>query len=383
MNRSRRFSPSIAGLLAIVALVVIGVLIVDLTAKPTTPATSATATARVPTIHRAEITATSTFAFPLAAPAPTMEAVAVVGRVGPAVVTVINQQRIAGSGTNQLLEVGSGTGFIIDRAGHVVTNDHVVSGGQAFQVVLADGSNRTAKLIGGDPVSDLAVLQISGPLPGIAILGDSNRVLPGQPVLALGSPLGTYTNTVTRGVVSGINRTVNEETGLPSLTGLIQHDAAVNPGNSGGPLVNLAGQIIGVNTIGIPEQNGTPVQGIFFAIPSTAVQQIVSELIDSGKVVYPFLGVATVPVTVQRNGDSDEPMQGGALVQSIVAGPAKEAGMRQGDVILAINGEQLAAGQPLTQLLFHYAPGDTVKVKVLRGSRQVTLHVTLGERPPK
>lgn len=280
MNRPRRFRFGLVGIVALGVVLVIGAIVIGLEASHSeshAPAAS---------VSSARLALTE---LPLTAPGPTMSAVAVVERVGPAVVTVVNQQRLQGVGTNQLFEVGSGTGFIIDRDGHIVTNNHVVVGGQGFEVILADGTKRPAKLLGGDAAHDLAVLQISGPIPATVVLGDSDKVLPGQPVLAIGSPLGTFTNTVTSGIVSGLNRTVDEGKCQPRLTGLIQHDAPVNPGNSGGPLLNLSGQVVGVNTIGIPQQNGQPIFGIFLAIPSNTVRSVVSQLIaQSATVAQPL-----------------------------------------------------------------------------------------------
>ncbi len=220
-------------------------------------------------------------------------AVNVVLRVGPAVVTVINEQTASGIGSgslqpsggdassSSLQPVGSGTGFIIDDQGDIVTNWHVVDQGQKFQVIFANGETRDAKLVGSDEISDLAVVQVTGKLPGIVSFGDSSTLLPGEPVLAIGSPLGAFTNTVTEGIVSAVGRDFPQDSsqGPQIYTNLIQHDAAINPGNSGGPLFDLNGEVVGVNTLGIPtDSGGAPVQGLFFAIPSNTVKQITTQL---------------------------------------------------------------------------------------------------------
>ncbi|MDF3037974.1 MAG: 2-alkenal reductase, partial [Thermomicrobiales bacterium] len=190
-----------------------------------------------------------------------MTPIEVVERLSPAVVTVINKQ--IEEGADEPVPTGSGSGFFLDEDGHVVTNEHVVNGGLEFEVVLYDGSEFPATLIGADANSDVAVLKVAGPVPAVAEIGDSASLLPGQPVLALGSPLGTFTNTVTEGIVSALGRTVPDEDGGPELLNLIQHDAAINPGNSGGPLVTLAGEVVGINTLGIIDA-----QGLFFAVPA-------------------------------------------------------------------------------------------------------------------
>ena len=323
-------------------------------------------------------------------------AVSVVKQVGPAVVTVINEQTASqgpsgalqpsGNGSaGSLQPVGSGSGFIIDDQGDIVTNWHVVTKGQKFQVIFADGSTHSAKLIGSDEISDLAVVRVSGDLPGMVSFGDSSQLLPGDPVLAIGSPLGAFTNTVTEGIVSAIGRTFpqDQSQGPQIYTNLIQHDAAINPGNSGGPLFNLQGQVIGVNTLGIPVDNsGQPVQGLFFAIPSNTVQQITQKLIANGKVVYPFFGVSTQTVTATAAAQAGLSVDHGEyVVQVSSGGPAEAAGVKEGDVILSIDGQSIDAQHSFVDLLFSHQPGDVVSVKIQRGSKEMTIKLTLGERP--
>lgn len=316
-------------------------------------------------------------------------AATVVQRVGPAVVTVINEQR-----SGKLLEprkpdpqpVGSGTGFIIDEAGHVVTNWHVVDGGEEFSVIFADGEKRSAMLVGRDKISDLAVIDVTGDVPTPVPFGDSDDLAPGQPVLAIGSPLGAFTNTVTQGIVSALGRTFPGAPGSESIyTNLVQHDAAINPGNSGGPLVNLSGEVVGVNTLGInqvPERG--PIQGLFFAIPSNTAEKITSQLIEDGEVVYPYLGIDPEPVTDELAARFDLPVEQGVLVTDVEPGsPAAAAGIERGDVIVALDGRTIDRGNPLTEFLFTYAPNDTVRATIQRGAERVELNVTLGERPPE
>ena len=326
-------------------------------------------------------------ATPGATPPSEYPAVNVVDRVGPAVVTVINEQTVSGGGLStsaQLQPVGSGTGFIIDNQGHIVTNWHVVTGGQSFQVILANGETRPAKLVGSDEISDLAVVQVTGNIPATLSFGDSSTLQAGQPVLAIGSPLGAFTGTVTEGIISATNRDfpASQSQGTQNYTNLIQHDAAINPGNSGGPLLNLNGEVIGVNTLGIPVENGQPVQGLFFAIPSNTVKKITGQLIANGKVIYPFLGISSVNVTQAIAAQAGLSVDYGVYVGRVSPGsPAAAAGIQPGDVILSIGGKKIDENNSFSEVLFAYKPGDKVDLVILRNNKQMTVTVTLGERP--
>ncbi len=320
------------------------------------------------------------------AAAMTMDAVSVAERVAPAVVSVININAAADAADAAAAtpepgwggipgEQGAGTGFIISEDGYIVTNQHVVDGGETFEVILVDGEMREATLIGQDPVSDVAVIHIDGAIPGTVALGDSDAVKVGQPVLALGSPLGAFTNTVTMGIVSAIGRTYPEFFG--PYTNLIQHDAAINPGNSGGPLIDAHGDVIGVNTLGIPDA-----QGIFFAVPANSVRAVAMELIDKGEVTYPYFGVATIPLTDDQVAILDVPVSEGAVVIDDVdpASPAGRAGVRPKDVIIAIDDRPITDEEPFIEVLFGYEPGDTVVMTIQRGQEQFTATVTLADR---
>lgn len=307
-------------------------------------------------------------------------AVAVVEEVSSAVVTVLNEQTVEGVNEG-MTTVGSGTGFIIDDDGHIVTNWHVITGGQEFEVIFADGTKKPATLVGFDQLNDLAVVKVSGDVPGIVTMGDSDALEPGQAVLAIGSPLGSFTNTVTQGIVSATHRSFpGSTTGL--YTDLVQHDAAINPGNSGGPLFNMAGEVVGVNTLGIPEANGQPVQGLFFAIPSNTVDRISQVLIDEGTVSYPFFGVAFVPVTPEVVAQADLSVETGVLVTEVSpGGPADEAGIEAGDVILSIDGQEIDEEHSFSEILFSHEPGETVDVVIQRDELKMTVKVELSTRP--
>lgn len=310
-----------------------------------------------------------------------LTAVDVVERVAPAVVTVVNRQVFSTADGEGIFPVGTGTGFIIDDEGHIVTNAHVVAGGDEFEVIFADGDEMGAELVGADPISDLAVIKVDGEAPATVPLGDSDALQPGQPVLAIGSPLGAYTNTVTQGIVSALGRDLNF--GPSVYTNLVQHDAAINPGNSGGPLVNLAGEVVGVNTLGIDElPTERVIQGLFFAIPSNTVREIAEQLIDDGEVVYPFFGVGFRAVNDFVIAQYDLSVDRGIFVTEIIGGgPAEAAGIEAGDVIVAIDGAEIGQQQSFVDILFAHEPGDTVEVSIQRGDEQLTVDVTLGERP--
>ena len=311
-------------------------------------------------------------------------AVDVVKQVSPAVVTVVNEQRVGmQNGGSSLQPVGSGTGFIIDNDGHIVTNWHVVNGGSKFQVVFSDGTTKGAKLIGSDEISDLAVVQVDGDMPGTIALGDSDAVQVGESVLAIGSPLGNFQNTVTEGIVSATNRDFPGDGSTQSqYNNLIQHDAAINPGNSGGPLIDFNGEVIGVNTLGISVDNqGQPIQGLFFAIPSNSVKKVTDELIKSGKVTYPYFGIAYVSNSAAAAAQLGLSTDQGVIVQDVPpSGPAADAGIQQGDVITKVGDYELNAQTTFSEALFNYKPGDTIDVVVKRGDKDMTVSVTLGDR---
>lgn len=296
--------------------------------------------------------------------------VAVVKRASPAVVTVINVQQRGRA---------SGSGVIISGDGYVVTNNHVVEGQQSLTVIFADGSRRQARLVGTDPLNDLAVIRVTGTIPGTLPLGNSDALQPGETVVAIGSPLGDYRNTVTVGVVSALNRSL----GGDSPEGLIQTDAAINNGNSGGPLINMRGEVIGINTLVVRSNNsGAPVEGLGFSVPSNTVKTVSDQIIANGRVDHPYLGIGYTQIDPDVAALRDLPVQQGALLTDVQAnGPAGKAGLRTGDIIVAISGVKLDASTSLRQLLLKYRPGQTVTIDVIRNGRPLAVNVSLGSRP--
>ena len=300
---------------------------------------------------------------------------AVVAKVTPTVVQ-INVTTTQGSAL--------GSGVIIDKRGYVVTNNHVVSGAQTIQVVMSDGTKLVGQVSGTDPADDLAVVKINPPanMP-VVKLGDSSKLKVGQEVLAVGNPLG-ITQTVTNGIVSALNRTVPEGQGGANLPDAVQTDAPINPGNSGGALVDLQGNLIGIPTLtAIDPEFNAPASGVGFAIPSNRVNFVVPQIIQSGKVTHTgraALGISAVPVDQTVQFQDNLSVDHGVMISGLVNGSgAQRAGLQVNDVIVQVNNQDVTDTSTLTAALMTKSPGDTVPVKIYRGSQQMTVNVTLSE----
>ena len=319
---------------------------------------------------------------------------AVAERVNPAVVQIQSSREVTSRGFDPFggfgggqggVQQGLGSGAFISEDGYVVTNNHVVEDADDLRVVLFDGREFDAEVVGTDPFSDLAVLRIDGDdFPSLSF-GDSEELRVGQWVLAFGSPLDAeLSNTVTSGIVSSVGR--YSSAGDPrraSISSYIQTDAAVNPGNSGGPLVNLRGEIVGINSA-IATRTGT-FNGISFAIPSNIVRSTVEQLIDSGEVERGYLGISfrAAPTSLRRAfgappgaaaiGDFSEDADGNT--------PAEDAGLREGDLITAIDGTTLTNSTQIVSIISSKRPGDTVEVTYNRDGDERTATVRLGRRP--
>jgi 2-alkenal reductase len=306
----------------------------------------------------------------------------VVKKVSPAVVTVVNTLQTQRGFFGTVAPEAQGSGVIIDQSGYIITNNHVVEGSQALSVIMADGTKKTAQLIGADKYSDLAVIKIEGTNLPTAELGESSILRPGQIVVAIGSALGDFRNTVTMGVVSGLDRTLDTGEGY-NIENLIQTDAAINHGNSGGPLCNTAAQVIGINTAIIRSSGmgGDVAEGIGFAIPSDTVRTVADQLIRTGSVLRPYLGIESMAVTRRVASYYDLSVQTGILITSVSRGtPADEAGLKAGDVIIKIDNDVVDADNPLNNALWRHQPGDTVKLTINRAGREITVDVTLVEQ---
>ena len=260
-----------------------------------------------------------------------------------------------------------GSGFVIDKQGDIVTNDHVVSGASSIKVKFADGTTSSAKLVGTDPSTDIAVVRVSVPSSELQPLsfGDSSTAQVGDGVVAIGSPFG-LAGTVTTGVVSALGRTMQAPNHY-TITGAIQTDAAINHGNSGGPLLNSNGQVIGVNAQIESDSGGS--DGVGFAIPSSTVSKVAKQLAGGGAVSHAYLGV-------QLTGTSS------ATVAAVRSGsPAANAGLEQGDVITAIDGRSVSSADSLVTAIDGHSPGDQVALSIRRSGRASTVQLKLGTQP--
>ncbi|HXM96823.1 MAG TPA: trypsin-like peptidase domain-containing protein [Candidatus Dormibacteraeota bacterium] len=290
---------------------------------------------------------------------------------------------------------GAGSGFVIDPRGYILTNFHVVQEAQSIEVVLGDQSRYPAKFIGADQRNDVALVKIDPKGKSLAVLplGDSGALQVGQKVLAIGNPFG-FQSTLTTGVVSAVGRTVQtSQTTL--IDEAIQTDAPINRGNSGGPLINTRGEVIGINSA-IYTPTGTTA-GIGFAIPINTAKSIASDLINDGRVHRAFLGIESLPIGGYLSNALDLPVEEGLLVETVTrGGPAAlagirggdrvaQAGMRRiaigGDVITAIDGQKVANQFDINVIMNHKRPGDTVTVTLYRGGKKLDVPVKLAERP--
>jgi serine protease Do len=278
----------------------------------------------------------------------------------------------------QPIEHGIGSGVIISPDGYIVTNNHVVDGAMQMRVMLNDRRVLTAKLVGVDKLTDLAVIKVDAhDLPSIA-WGDSAKLKPGQTVLAFGSPFGYFRNSVTRGIVSAVNRENPYKDDARKPGGYIQTDAAINPGNSGGPLVNAHGELVGINTFII--SNSGSFAGAGFAIPSQLVRATAEQLIKTGAVHHGYLGISMNDVTPANASFFNLKEASGAIVSQVTPdSPASRAGLKNGDVIDTLNGEKVEDGSALQVAVSEDTPGTTVALGILRNGSSQTINVKVGE----
>ncbi len=290
------------------------------------------------------------------------------------------------------LPLGTGSGFVIDADGYIVTNNHVVADGERFEVSFADGTHSEAILVGTDVDSDLGVIKVEGLPPNVkpVTLGDSKNVKVGQFVIAIGNPFGEA-GSMSIGIVSGLGRTLESQRiaeggGRYSLPEVIQTDAAINPGNSGGPLLSLDGEVIGVNSA-ISTRTGTN-SGVGFSIPVNAIRQIVPKLISDGLYEYPFMGVRMLSLDLELQEQLDLPQLSGAYVTEVTLdSPAEDSGLigkngPGGDLIVAVNDQAVRSSDDLiAYLVFETRVGDIIELTILRDGKEVVLPLTLGARP--
>jgi 2-alkenal reductase len=306
----------------------------------------------------------------------------VVQEVEPAVVTVVGtiSGRATFFGVTSDQEV-SGSGVIITEDGYILSNNHVVEGTKTLSVILNDGTEHPAELISRDVFADLAVLKIEGKVPGIAKIGNSDNLKPGETVIAIGSPLGTFRNSVTVGVISATGRTLDSGEGY-AIEDLIQTDAAINSGNSGGPLLNLAGEVIGINTLVIRGSNNSSAsaEALGFAIPSNTAAMIAQHIIEKGYFARPYLGTSYQNVTPRIASWYNLSVNYGAYITAIDRNsPAEISGLRPGDIITKIGDVVIDEQHSFINALFEYEPNQQITLEFSRENQLLTVEVTLGE----
>ncbi len=311
-----------------------------------------------------------------------------VKQVSPAVVSISTSRNVRDFFGDLITRQGGGTGFIITSDGLIVTNKHVVDDPAAeYTVFLADGRNFTPEILAKDPFQDLAILRIQASGLPVVELGDSDRVQVGEWAVAIGNALAQFENTVTVGVISAKDRQLQASGGGASerLEGLLQTDAAINAGNSGGPLLNLKGQVVGVNTAvaakGVAE-------GIGFAIPINAVKNSINQVKKTGKISRPYLGVRYIPITKEIAKLNNLPVDFGALIASgqarneagvLANSPAAKAGLKDNDIITHIDNERIDENHSLARLLANHTVGDDVELTVIRDTKELKLKARLEE----
>jgi 2-alkenal reductase len=304
-----------------------------------------------------------------------------VQKVGPAVVTVVGtlpgQMTVFGATGGQTV---SGSGFFISDKGYVLTNNHVVDGAKEVKLVLSDGTEQKAILVGTDKYSDIAVLKTDGAVPAVATIGNSDKLDPGESVIAIGSPLGNFKNTVTVGVVSAAGRSIDTGNGY-QIEDLIQTDAAINHGNSGGPLVDLAGEVVGINTLVVRNSGmGDVAEGLGFAIPVNTAQVIAQQIIQQGYFSRPYMGINFEPINPEIAARYNLPAKWGVYVMQVEDGsPASKAGLQQGDIITKVGDVLIDETHSYVNTLFIFKPGDQISLTVIRDGKDIPLLITLGE----
>ncbi len=307
----------------------------------------------------------------------TFNTVQVVKILTPSVVQIVTEFLAMDMLNQPVPGRGVGTGVILDRQGHILTNNHVIDGAESITVTLSNGKSFPAQVVGGDATTDTAVIRIDAPGLQPAVLGLSASLEVGQEVIAIGHALGLPGGpTVSKGVVSALDRSIQVDA-QTTMVGLIQTDAAINPGNSGGPLLTTSAEVIGINTAGILGS-----QGISFAINIDDAKIVVAQLMERGYVDRGFLGISPANLPPALGNQLDIPVIEGLLVVQVVPdSPAAKAGLRDEDVIVQMGDEPIRNTGELSKFLIAHPPGDTVTVVYFRGSEKRSAQVTLAERP--
>ena len=303
-------------------------------------------------------------------------------RVSPSVVSIVTETTATDWYGRATSSSAAGTGMVVTKDGYVLTNKHVVEGAKKIQIVMHDGTTYSdVTLVGTDPLNDVAFLKINGAdnLQPVA-LGDSKTLQTGQQVIAIGNALGQYQNTVTQGIISGTGRSIiatdqSNYSNYERLSDMIQTDASINSGNSGGPLINAAGQVIGINTAVYSDGNG-----IGFAIPISGVKGMLKSIIETGSADRAYIGVSYLNITPSVQKQYNLPVSEGAYVSSengiIKDSPAEKAGLQNGDVITAVDGVKIGKAGSLSTLIGEHAAGDTVELTIIRNGEEQKIKLT-------
>ena len=309
----------------------------------------------------------------------------IANKVSESVVSIITSTKTTNLFGQSYDSAAAGTGVIVTSDGYILTNKHVINGANEVTVVLDDGTTyEKVEVVATDPLNDIAFLKIDGVSDlAAATLGDSKTITVGQQVIAIGNALGEYQNTVTAGIISGTGRSVTASDGngynVETLTDMIQTDAAINSGNSGGPLVNATGEVIGINTA-----TSASAENMGFAIPISSVKGMLSQLIETGKASRAYLGVYSAEITPELAKAYNLPVSVGTYLYSsssysaiVKDSPASKADLKDKDIVTAVNGVKVGAAGSLSNLIGEYKPGDTVQLTVIREGNEVAVNVTL------
>ncbi|MBR3229029.1 trypsin-like peptidase domain-containing protein [Candidatus Saccharibacteria bacterium] len=310
-------------------------------------------------------------------------------KVSKSVVSIVTSTKVTNYFGQSYDSSAAGTGIIVSSDGYILTNKHVINGATKVTVVLDDGTTyENVEVVATDPINDVAFLKIKDVSDlTAATLGDSKTISVGQQVIAIGNALGQYQNTVTAGIVSGTGRSVtaadSNGTNAEKLTDMIQTDAAINSGNSGGPLVNAAGEVIGINTA-----TSSTAENVGFAIPISSVKGMLAQLTESGQAKRTYLGVYSVEITPEVAKAYELPVSTGAYLYSsstysaiVKNSPASKAGLKEKDIVIAVNGTKVGEAGSLADLIGEYKPGDTVQLTVVRDGKENAINVTLEGYP--
>lgn len=381
-HRLRPVWPLIAAVMLLTLTILVSVGCADLAVKEAETGSITSSTVSAVT--------TTTSEGPIAGSSGVSPAIAVAEAVGPSVVNVGVTGSVPGVFGTQTYS-GEGSGVIFSSDGMIVTNNHVVSqenGGREFlaeeiTVTLETGEKLPASVVGTDPITDLAVLKVEKTgLPAATFIEDFSKVRIGQYAIAIGSPLGLE-NSVTMGIISGVQRELEVAPGVQqfSLVDLVQTDAAISPGNSGGALVDVEGNVIGINVAYLPPGQ-TGAQNVGFAIPADLVVDVARQIIDTGRAHHAYLGIQNVSVTDALQQRFSLSRSSGVLVAGTEPGtPAADAGLKQGDIIIQLDGQKVEGDSDLFSILRRKKPGDVVSLTFDRDGRESTVEVALGERP--